>query len=264
MHIDLTSKRAVVTGSTLGIGFAIAVGLARAGAAVVVNGRSDAGVSAAVDRLKQLVDGADVEGVAEDLSTAAGAEAFTRRVPTAEILVNNLGIFDPKPFLDIPDGDWERFYQVNVMSGVRLSRHYLPHMLEQDWGRVLFISSESAVQIPPEMIHYGMTKTAQLAISRGLAETCAGTGITVNAVLPGLTLSEGVAEFVQKMGGDESKSIEQRAAEFVREHRPTSILQRAATAEEVANMCVYLCSRQAAATTGAAVSVDGGTRRSVI
>lgn len=264
MRIDLTGKRAVVTGSTLGIGFAIAAGLAEAGAAVVLNGRTDASVSAAVDRLKQRVAGADVEGVAEDLSGASGVQAFTRRVPTADILVNNLGIFDPKNFLDIPDEDWQHFYEVNVMSGVRMSRHYLPHMLERDWGRVLFISSESAIQIPAEMIHYGMTKTAQLAISRGLAETCAGTGVTVNSVLPGLTLSEGVADFVGKMGGDETKSIEERAAEFVREHRPTSILQRAATADEVANMCVYLSSTQASATTGAALSVDGGTRRSVI
>src|SRR6185436_7329160 len=193
MQIDLHGKRAIVTGSTAGIGLAIARGLAEAGAAVVINGRSEKSVEAARKRLIQMLPQAKVEAVAADLGTAAGVEAFVKRAGDADILVNNLGIFEPKPFVEITDADWHRFFDINVMSGVRLSRHYLPAMVKRDWGRIVFISSESGLNIPVEMIHYGMTKTAQLAISRGLAESVAGTGVTVNAVLPGPTRSEGVA-----------------------------------------------------------------------
>jgi NAD(P)-dependent dehydrogenase (short-subunit alcohol dehydrogenase family) len=264
MKIDLTGKRAVVSGSAQGIGLAIATGLAECGASVVINGRDEHRLATAVQRLRQAVPGADVVGVSADLSTEEGVATMLAAAPLADILVNNLGIFDPKPFFDIDDAEWERFFQVNVMSGIRLSRAYLPGMLASDWGRVVFVSSESALQIPPEMMHYGMTKTAQLAISRGLAEMCAGTGVTVNSVLPGPTASEGVSEFVAKMDADQTKSPQQMVDDFVREQRPTSILRRAARPEEVANMVVYLCSPQASATTGAALSVDGGTRRSII
>jgi len=262
MNIDLSSKHAVVTGSTAGIGYAIALGLARAGATVVVNGRTASRVEAAVAQLKKEVPNPKVQGVAGDLGTAEGAAAFIKQVPKTDILINNLGIFEPKPFFDIPDADWERFFQVNVMSSVRLSRHYAPGMKERGWGRIEFISSESGVQIPVEMVHYGFTKTAMLAISRGLAETLAGTGVTVNAVLPGPTRSEGVADFFEKMAGDQGKSTDALEADFIREHRPSSLIKRLATTEEVANMCVYLASEQASATTGAALRVDGGVVRS--
>jgi NAD(P)-dependent dehydrogenase (short-subunit alcohol dehydrogenase family) len=262
MNIDLSSKHAVVSGSTAGIGYAIALGLARAGAAVVVNGRTSARVEAAVAQLKKEVPSAKVQGVAGDLGTTEGAAAFVKQVPKTDILINNLGIFEPKPFFEIPDADWERFFQVNVMSAVRLSRHYAPGMKERGWGRIEFLSSESGVQIPVEMVHYGVTKTALLAVSRGLAETLAGTGVTVNAVLPGPTRSEGVADFFEKMAGDQDASTAELEAAFIREHRPTSLIKRLATTEEVANMCVYLASEQASATTGAALRVDGGVVRS--
>lgn len=264
MKIDLTGRIAVVSGSGQGIGLAIARGLAESGASVVVNGRSDQRVAAAVGQLRSMLPTAEITGVAADLSTADGVDTLLSAIPRTDILVNNLGIFNPQAFLEIADTEWERFFQVNVMSGIRLSRAYLPGMLEEDWGRVVFVSSESALQIPPEMIHYGMTKTAQLAVSRGLAEMCAGTGVTVNAVLPGPTGSEGVSDFVAKLAPDPDKSPQQLVDEFVREHRPTSILRRAATPEEVANLVVYVCSPQASATTGAALSVDGGTRRSIV
>ena len=263
MKIDLGGKTAIVTGSAQGIGFAIAKGLAEAGAAVTVNARSAASVEAAVARLRDEVPGAAVGGVAADLADPAAIAAFEAAVPRADILVNNLGIFDPKPFFEIDDDEWLRFFQVNVMSGIRMARRYLPGMLEKDWGRVIFMSSESAFQIPPEMMHYGMTKIAQVAVARGLAEMCAGTGITVNSVLPGPTASEGVADFVYKLNPDPKRTKVELLDEFVREQRPTSILRRAGTPEEVANMVVYLCSPQASATTGAAVAVDGGTRRSI-
>ncbi|MBK5247929.1 MAG: SDR family oxidoreductase [Actinomycetales bacterium] len=266
MKIDLTNQTAVVSGSGQGIGLAIAKGLAECGASVVLNGRSEERVALALSRLRGAVPGAEVNGVAADLGTAGGVDTLVSAVPRTDILVNNLGIFDPRPFLEIDDDEWDRFFQVNVMSGVRLSRAYLPGMLEADSGRIVFVSSESALQIPPEMIHYGMTKTAQLAVSRGLAEMCAGTGVTVNAILSGPTASEGVSEFVSKLDPDPDpdKSPQELVDEFVRQHRPTSILRRAATPEEVANLVVYTCSPQASATTGAALSVDGGTRRSIV
>jgi NAD(P)-dependent dehydrogenase (short-subunit alcohol dehydrogenase family) len=264
MIIKLESKTAIVTGSTAGIGHAIAQGLAEAGASVIVNGRTEQRVRQAIEQIKARLPKADVKGMAADLGTAEGAKALIERVPDADILINNLGIFEPKPFFDIPDEDWDRFFRVNVLSGIRLARHYTPGMVQRKWGRVIFISSESAVQIPAEMVHYGVTKTAQLAVSRGLAETIAGTGVTVNAVLPGPTRSEGVEKFVEQVGKQSGKSFEQMEKDFFRTVRPSSLLKRFATNEEVANMVVYLSSEQASATTGAAVRVDGGVVRSIV
>jgi NAD(P)-dependent dehydrogenase (short-subunit alcohol dehydrogenase family) len=263
MKIDLRNRHAVVTGSTSGIGFAIAQGLAEAGADVVINGRTQKNVDAAGKRLVERVAQAKVEGVAADLSRADGVAAFIERVPKTDILVNNLGIFEPKPYDAITDADWQRFFDTNVMSGVRLSRHYLPSMVSRGWGRVVFISSESALNIPVEMIHYGMTKTAQLAVSRGLAESVAGTGVTVNAVLPGPTRSDGVVEFFAKLAKDQGMSEQEMERQFIEKNRPSSLIKRLATVEEVANMVVYVCSPQASATTGAALRVDGGVVRSI-
>ncbi|WP_353189396.1 SDR family oxidoreductase [Pandoraea pnomenusa] len=258
MHIDLKDKVALVTASTAGIGFAIAHGLAAAGATTVVNGRSQAGVDAAVAKLRDALPNAQVRGLAADLSSAAGCEDLVSAVPDVDILVNNAGVFGPQDFFEIPDAEWERFYDINVLSGVRLSRAYLPGMAERGWGRVIFISSESALNIPEDMIHYGMTKTAQLAVSRGLAKRMRGTGVTVNAVLPGPTLSDGVVEMLHRAGVPADADMAQAAAEFVREHRPSSIIGRASSTTEVANMVVYVASPQASATTGAALRVDGG------
>ena len=263
MNLDLTNRRAVVTGSTAGIGFATAKGLAQAGAAVFINGRTQARVDAAKRQLAEQVPGAKVEAVAADLSTAEGVAAFTRQVPDADVLVNNLGIFEPKPFVEITDAEWLRFFETNVMSGIRLSRHYLPGMLKRDWGRIVFISSESGIHIPAEMVHYGVTKTAQLAVARGIAESVAGTGITVNSVLPGPTRSEGVADFFARMAKDEGVSQGVMEKEFIARHRPTSLIRRLATPEEVANLVVYVCSPAASATTGAALRVDGGVVRAI-
>jgi len=248
MIIDLRNKRAIVTGSTVGIGFAIARGLAQSGAAVVLNGRGRDSVTAAQTRLVELVPGADVDGIAADLASAEGVTDFVRLAGDADILVNNLGIFEPKPFEAITDADWHRFFDTNVMSGIRLSRHYLPKMLERNWGRIVFISSESALNIPVEMIHYGMTKTAQLAISRGLAESLAGTGVTVNSVLPGPTRSEGVADFFGKLAKEQGTSGQEMEAQFIAKNRPTSLLRRLATSEEVANMVAYVASPLSSAT----------------
>jgi hypothetical protein len=263
MDLDLTGRAALVTGSTAGIGYAIAAGLARQGATVWLNGRDERRVREAVARLRGET-GGKAEGVAADLGTAEGAAAVIRAVPQADILVNNVGIFEPKSFGEISDADWERFFAVNVMSGIRLTRHYLPGMTAKDWGRIVFISSESAINIPQEMIHYGMTKTAQLAISRGVAEETRGTGVTVNAVLPGPTQSEGVATFVEQLGKSRGQSFEEAERDFFRTARPTSLLQRFARVEEVANMVVYVCSPAASATNGAALRVDGGVVKSII
>ncbi|NDL64945.1 SDR family NAD(P)-dependent oxidoreductase [Acerihabitans arboris] len=264
MQIDLAGKTAIVTASTGGIGFAIATGLARAGAAVVINGRSQATVDKALGKLKQALPQANIKGVVADLSDAAGAARLTGVVPAADILVNNAGIYEPKPFFEIDDKEWERYFQTNVMSGVRLARFYLQGMLDRDWGRMVFVSSESALNIPPEMIHYGMTKTAQLSIAGGLAKLAAGTQVTVNSVLPGPTLSEGVREMLKDSAREAGVSIEQAGADFVRNHRSSSIIQRLATPEEVANLVVYTCSPQASATTGAALRVDGGVVNSIV
>jgi NAD(P)-dependent dehydrogenase (short-subunit alcohol dehydrogenase family) len=263
VNIDLSGKRAVISGSTAGIGYAIACGLAGAGAHVILNGRTESRVDEALRRLRAEVANASAEGVAADLGTHEGTEAVMAKAPAADILVNNLGIFEPKPFLDIPDEEWERFFRINVLSGVRLARLYLPGMMERGWGRIVFMSSESGVQIPPEMIHYGMTKTAQLAISRGLAEMAAGTGVTVNAVLPGPTRSEGVGQFVADLARAEGKSEAEVEADFFATMRPSSLIKRFAEVEEVASLVVYICSPQASATTGAALRVDGGVIRAI-
>ena len=264
MDLGLKGKRAVVTGSTAGIGFAAALGLAREGASVVVNGRTPQRVEAAVRQIREAVGGAEVSGVAADLSTAAGCAGLIERVPDLDILVNNMGIFEPKPFAEISDADWLRFFETNVMSGVRLSRHYLPRLLERSWGRIVFVASESAVQIPAEMIHYGMTKTAQVAVARGIAEITAGTGVTVNSVLPGPTRSEGVATFVAQMAEQQGVDFAAMEREFFSTARPSSLLRRFATVEEVANMIVYVCSAAASATNGAALRVDGGVVRAIL
>ena len=258
MKIDLTGKAAIVTGSTAGIGFAIAKGLAAAGATVVLNGRTLAAVDRALAALGKAVPGARSRGVAADLGTAQGCTELVAAEPSADILVNNVGIFGPQDFFEIPDAEWTRFFEVNVMSGVRLSRAYLPGMLAKNWGRVIFLSSESALNIPADMIHYGMSKTANLSVSRGLAKRVAGSGVTVNAVLPGPTLSDGVEAMLKPAIAATGASAEEVAAQFVKTHRASSIIGRAASPEEVAKMVVYVASPQASATTGAALRVDGG------
>ncbi len=264
MDLGLANKTALVTGSTAGIGLAIARALANEGARVIVNGRTQKRVDEAITDIRRGVANANAEGIAADLGTAQGAENLTKRLPRVDILVNNLGIFEPKSFEQISDSDWMKFFEVNVLSGVRLSRFYLPGMKERNWGRIVFISSESAVNIPAEMIHYGMTKTAQLAIARGLAETTAGTNVTVNSVLPGPTRSEGVEGFVEDLA--KSKGISQNEVEkdFFKHMRPSSLIQRFATTDEVAAMVTYVCSERASATNGAALRVDGGVVRSIV
>ncbi len=264
MHIDLTGKTAIVTASTGGIGLAIATGLARAGASVVINGRSQDTVDKALSQIKLALPQASARGVVADLSDAAGVARITGAVASADILVNNAGIYGQKPFFEIADDEWEHYFQTNVMSGIRLSRFYLQGMLDRDWGRIVFISSESALNIPPDMIHYGMTKTAQLAVAGGLARLAAGSRVTVNSVLPGPTLSDGVREMLKDSAAEAGISIEQAGANFVRQQRSTSILQRLATPEEIANLVIYTCSPQASATTGAALRADGGVVNSII
>jgi NAD(P)-dependent dehydrogenase (short-subunit alcohol dehydrogenase family) len=258
MKIDLSGKIALVTGSTAGIGFAAAKGLAGTGARVIVNGRSEATVSRAVKALQAGGMGADIVGFVGDLVKPDICEALVAEHPHVDILVNNLGIFGPQDFFETPDSEWTRFFETNVMSGVRLARAYAPSMMGRRWGRIVFVSSESGLNIPADMIHYGFSKTAQLAVSRGLAKRLAGTGVTVNSVLPGPTLSEGVADMLKEEIARSGRPAEEVAADFVKAQRSTSIIQRAATVEEVANMIVYVCSTQASATTGAALRVDGG------
>jgi len=257
MDLQLKGKTALVTGSTAGIGLAIAAALAKEGADVIVNGRTQKRVDEAIKSIGAA------QGIAADLGAEEGARAVIERFPAVDILVNNLGIFEPKPFDQISDDDWRRFFEVNVMSGVRMSRHYIGPMREKNWGRIVFISSESGLQIPPEMIHYGMTKTAQLAISRGLAESLAGTGVTVNAVLPGPTASEGVEEFVSRLAA--RQGVDRSAVErgFFEKARPSSILRRFATPEEVAAVVAFVCSPLSSAVTGAALRADGGVVRSI-
>jgi NAD(P)-dependent dehydrogenase (short-subunit alcohol dehydrogenase family) len=262
MDLQLKGKRVLVTGSTAGIGFAAARAFAVEGASVVINGRKQDRVDSAIAQIRKSQPGAELTGIAADVSNGAGCAKLIQTAPDVDILVNNMGIFEPKPFEEIPDEDWLRFFEANVMSGVRLSRHYLPSMRRRNWGRILFVSSESGVQIPVEMIHYGMTKTAQIAIARGLAESVVGTGITVNSILPGPTRSEGVETFVAQVGGGgDSAAFE---AEFFKSVRPSSLLKRFATVEEVASTIVYLCSPLASATTGAAVRADGGVVRAIL
>jgi len=264
MDLKLTNKVALVTGSTAGIGFAIAQSLAKEGAHVYVNGRTQQRVDAAQAAIRQQNASSKVDGIVADFSSAAGAEAVIAQLPQVDVLVNNVGIFEPKPFAEIPDEDWYRFFEVNVMSGIRLSRHYLAGMLKKNWGRILFISSESAVQIPAEMVHYGMTKTAQVAIARGIAESVAGTGVTVNSVLPGPTESEGVGGFVEALAKQQNKSKQTIEKEFFEHARPSSLIKRFATVDEVAAMVTYLASELSSATNGAAVRVDGGVVKAIL
>jgi NAD(P)-dependent dehydrogenase (short-subunit alcohol dehydrogenase family) len=263
MDLGLQGKKAVVTGSTAGIGLAIAEALAAEGAAVMLNGRTQARVDAALKHVRSVVKNAEVQGFAADLGTAAGVAAFVAHVRHTDVLVNNLGIFEAKPFADIPDSDWMRFFEVNVMSGVRLTRHYLPEMLRKNWGRVIFISSESAQHIPAEMIHYGMTKTAQVAIARGIAEATVGTGVTVNSVLVGPTASEGVTTFIDGIARQRGLSKSEVEREFFSTVRPSSLIKRFETPEEVAKVVVFVASIQSTTIHGAAVRADGGVVKSI-
>ena len=258
MKIELTGKTAIVTGSTKGIGLATAKGLAEAGATVVINGRRQADVDSAMEAVKASIPSANVKGFAGDLGSAEGCQELVGAHPDCDILVNNVGIFGPQDFFETPDEVWSQYFDVNIMSGVRLSRAYLPGMEARGWGRVVFLSSESGFNIPADMIHYGMTKTADTAIARGLAKRMSGTGVTVNSVLPGPTLSDGVAAMLSGQAEKTGKSLEEVGREFVRAQRPSSIIQRLATVEEVANMIVYTCSEQASATSGASLRVEGG------
>ncbi|MBN3944773.1 SDR family NAD(P)-dependent oxidoreductase [Nostoc sp. NMS9] len=264
MDLKLHGKSALVSGSTAGIGLAIAFGLAQEGASVIVNGRSEERVADAIAKIKYSTPDAKVSGVVADAGTASGVEKLIQEVPHVDILINNVGIYEPKTFFDITDEDWLKIFEVNVLSGVRLSRQYLQKQLEQNWGRIVFISSESAIQIPVEMIHYGTTKTAQLAIARGLAEMTVGTGVTVNSVLPGPTRSEGVEDFITNLAQERGITRADVEAEFFQNVRPSSLIKRFATSEEVAAIVVYLSSPVASATNGAALRVDGGVIRSIV
>lgn len=263
MDLEIGGKVVFVSGSTAGIGLAIASRLAREGAEVVINGRTEERIRDAIAQIKKAASDVNVRGIAADLGDAKGCADIVRQLPRVDILVNNVGIFEPKPFEKITDEDWEKFFAMNVMSGVRLSRAYFPQMKERNWGRIVFISSESALQIPAEMIHYGMTKTAQLAIARGLAETCQGTKVTVNSVLPGPTASEGVSVFVSKLAAESKMSGAEFEKEFFKNARPSSILQRFIEPDEIANVVAFVCSPLAAAISGAAVRADGGVVRSI-
>ena len=263
MNLELEGKIALVTGSTAGIGFAIARRLACEGADMIVNGRTEERVREATAKINKEVSKANLRGIPADLGTAEGCEQVVGEAPRLDILVNNVGIFEPKPFEKITDADWEKFFAVNVMSGVRLSRAYLPAMKQRNWGRIVFISSESGLQIPAEMIHYGMTKTAQIAIARGLAETCEGTNVTVNSVLPGPTASEGVSEFVSNLATQQKMSAAEFEKEFFKNARPSSILKRFIEPDEIANVVAFVCSPLASAINGAAVRADGGVVRSI-
>lgn len=258
MNIDLSGKTAVITASTGGLGLAMAVGLAAAGADIVLNGRSQEAVDGAIAKIRQTVPAAKLRGVAADAGTRAGCDALVKAVPDADILINNLGVYGPGDIFSTQDEDWERYFQINVMSGVRMTRAYLQRMIERKWGRVVFVSSESGLNIPADMLGYGFSKTSQLSIARGIAKFAAGTGVTVNSVLPGPTMTEGLREMLRETAEKENKSIEQTVDEFVVATRGSTIIRRAAQPEEVANLVVYVCSPQASATTGAALRVDGG------
>lgn len=264
MDFQLADKTALVSGSTAGIGLAIATTLAQEGATVVINGRTEERVNAAIDHIKQRSLDAKLQGLVADLGTTDGTNQLFQQVSEVDILVNNLGIYSAKTFAEISDEEWTKFLEVNVMSGVRLSRYYLPRMLQKNWGRIIFISSESAINIPAEMIHYGVTKTAQLALARGLAETTVGTNVTVNSVLPGPTRSEGVEDFIQSLATEQNTSLEQIEKEFFAKTRPSSLIQRFAITEEVAALVAFVASPRSSATNGAALRVDGGVVRSII
>ncbi len=264
LDLKLTDQVVLVTGSTAGIGFAIARSLASEGAHVYLNGRTQERVDAAVAAIRSQAATIRVDGIVADFSNSSGAEAVIAKLPVVDVLVNNVGIFEPKPFAKIPDSDWYRLFEINVMSGVRLSRHYLAGMLKKNWGRILFISSEAALQIPPEMVHYGMTKTAQVAVARGIAESVAGTGVTVNSILAGPTESEGVSGFVEAMAKQQNKSKQVIEKEFFEHVRPSSLLKRFATLNEVAAMVSYVASELSSATNGAALRVDGGVVKAIL
>ena len=263
MKIDLTGRKAVVTGSTAGIGRAIAEGLARAGASVVINGRREERVAATLRDLRALFPKVELIGIVADLSTSEGAAELFARAPDADILVNNVGTGRPKPFFDIGDSEWADLFELNVMSGIRASRHYVPNMTKRGWGRVVFISSESALAIPKDMIDYAMTKTAQLAVARGLAEVVGGTGVTVNSILPGPTNSEIMSGWMKATAEEQGITQQEAEQQFIKTMRPTSLLNRFATTEEVANLVIYICSQQASGTTGTSLRVDGGVVRTI-
>lgn len=264
MDLQLRGKSAFISGSTQGIGFAAARSLLKEQASVTINGRSREKVDKAVEQLKQQVRGADVRGIVADFLKAGEIQNVLRQLPEVDILVNNVAIFEPKVFTEISDEEWMKFFELNVMSGIRLSRHYFPKMIAKNWGRIIFISSESAINIPEEMIHYGMTKTAQLAIARGLAEMTKGTNVTVNSVLPGPTKSEGVEGFINDLARHQNKTTDETEAEFFKTARPTSLLQRFASPDEIANMIVYLSSPLSSATNGSALRADGGVVKTII
>ena len=264
MDLQLTGKTAFISGSTQGIGFAIAQKLLEEGASVIINGRSETRVVEAIEKLRLLVPEGNISGAAADFSKADEVNTLLFNLPDVDILINNAGIFEPKPFVEITDEDWFKFFEVNVLSGVRLSRYFFPKMIAKDWGRIIFISSESAVNIPEEMIHYGTTKTAQLSISRGLAELTKGTNVTVNSILPGPTKSEGVGEFVKQLAVAAKTTPEEAEKDFFKTARPTSLLQRFASVEEIANLVTYIASPLSSATNGSALKVDGGVAKSII
>jgi len=264
MDLQLKDKKALVTGSTAGIGYAIALQLAKEGAEVIINGRTKERVDKAVTQIKAESGNDNVSGITADFTNAESIKNLISELPQVDVLVNNVAIFEPKAFADITDEDWLRFYEVNVLSGIRMARAYFPQMLTKGWGRIIFISSESAIQIPEEMIHYGMTKTAQLAVARGLAELTKGTAVTVNSVLPGPTLSEGVGGFIENLAKDQNKTTEEVEADFFKTVRPTSIIQRFLSTDEVANMVTYLASPLASATNGAAIRAEGGLLKGAV
>jgi len=264
MDLQLKGKKAFISGSTSGIGFATAKRMLLEDAIVIINGRSTPTINKAIDQLKKETGKEDISGIAADFSKVSEVDALLQQLPEVDILINNAGIFEPKPFDKIPDEDWFNLFEVNVMSGIRLSRFYFPKMLQKNWGRIIFISSESGVFIPEEMIHYGVTKTAQLALSRGLAELTKGTDVTVNAVLPGPTKSQGAIDFINDLAKADNISTSEVEKNFFLKARPTSLLQRFASTDEVANMITYIASPMASATNGAALRVDGGVVRSII
>lgn len=264
MDLKIKDKTAFISGSTAGIGYAIAERLATEGATVIINGRTQSAIDQSVEELKTTTNNSKISGIAADFTKVDEINKLLGQLPHIDILVNNTGIFEPKPFAEIPDEDWFRFFDINVMSGVRLSRHLFPKMLEKNWGRILFISSESAVSIPSEMIHYGMTKTAQIAISRGMAELTKGTGVTINSILPGPTKSRGIEGFIADMAKENNSTPAQAEQNFFKDIRPASLIQRFASVEEVADTVAYYVSPLASATNGAAIRVEGGIVKTII
>lgn len=263
MDLQLKTKTAFISGSTAGIGLATAKRLAAEGATVIINGRSQQSIDEAVAEIKKTGND-NVSGIVADFSSIEDINRLISELPEIDILINNTGIFEPKPFAEIPDEDWFRFFDINVMSGVRLSRHLFPKMIEKNWGRIIFISSESGIMIPDEMIHYGMTKSAQLAVSSGLAQLTKGTSVTVNSILPGPTKSRGVGQFLEDLAKADNKSVAEVESDFFKDMRPGSLIQRFAAVEEIADTIAYYVSPLASATNGAAIRVEGGLVRSIV